>query len=183
MMSRAAAGPGGSPLLTGATAGVSQPGSTGMASAIAAWRGAHQSNRSGREDSARSQRGQDRHRVDWHERPLLSVRVRRSDTAEEAQKPAGRDRRTADRLQDTGARVCIALLHDPSQGPVQTSGVFMSTAAEEWARMSRQAQRYNEIIKAAATKYGAAVIDIPATQIFITPAFMYEDGIILHARL
>jgi len=86
------------------------------------------------------------------------------------------------RLRDTGARVFIALLHDPAQGPVQTSGVFMSTAAEEWARMSQQAQRYNEIIKTAAAKYGAALVDIPATQIFTTPALMVEDGIHPNAR-
>ena len=86
------------------------------------------------------------------------------------------------RLRDTGARVFIALLHDPAQGPVQTSGVFLSTAAEEWARMSQQAQRYNEIIKSAAAKYGAALVDIPATQIFTTPALMVEDGIHPNAR-
>ena len=86
------------------------------------------------------------------------------------------------RLHDTGARVFIALLHDPAQGPVQTSGVFLSTAAEEWARMSQQAQRYNEIIKSAAAKYGAALVDIPATQIFTTPALMVEDGIHPNAR-
>jgi len=87
-----------------------------------------------------------------------------------------------DRLHNAGARVFMALLHDPSQGPVQTSGVLMSTAAEEWARMSRQAQRYNEIIKTAAAKYGAALVDIPATKIFTQPALMYEDGIHPNAR-
>jgi len=104
---------------------------------------------------------------------------------EEAQEASrfGRDLdELLERLHDAGARVFIALLHDPAQGPVQTSGVFMSTTAEEWARMSRQAQRYNEIIKTAATKYGAAVVDIPATQIFITPALMHEDGIHPNAR-
>ena len=105
--------------------------------------------------------------------------------AEEAQEASrfGRDLdELLDRLHDAGARAFIALLHDPAQGPVQTSGVFMSTTAEEWARMSRQAQRYNEIIKTAATKYGAAVVDIPATQIFITPALMHEDGVHPNAR-
>ena len=87
-----------------------------------------------------------------------------------------------DRLTDTGARVFIALLHDPAQGPVQTSGVFMSTSADEWARMSLQAQRYNEIIKATATKYNAMLVDIPATQIFTTPALLFEDGIHPNAR-
>lgn len=86
------------------------------------------------------------------------------------------------RLTETGARVFIALLHDPSQGPVQSSGVFMSTSAEEWARMSQQAQRYNEIIKTEATLYSAALVDIPAAQIFTTPALMYEDGIHPNAR-
>ncbi|NTU65224.1 MAG: hypothetical protein HGB05_17945 [Chloroflexi bacterium] len=87
-----------------------------------------------------------------------------------------------DRLSDTSAQVFIALLHDPSQGPVQTSGVFMSTTGEEWAQMSQQAQRYNEIIKAAAAKYDATLVDIPATKIFTTPALMYEDGIHPNAR-
>lgn len=82
-----------------------------------------------------------------------------------------------DRLNDTGATLFVALLHDPSQGPVQTSGVFMSTTGEEWAQMSQQAQRYNEIIKAAAAEYGATLVDISATKIFTTPALMYEDGI------
>jgi len=105
--------------------------------------------------------------------------------AEEAQ-DAGRFGRDLDellkRLHAAGARVFMALLHDPAQGPVQTSGVFLSTAAEEWARMSQQAQRYNEIIRTAAAKYGAALVDIPATQIFTTPALMVEDGIHPNAR-
>ena len=86
------------------------------------------------------------------------------------------------RLSETGARVFIALLHNPSQGRVQTSGVFMSTSAEEWVRMSKQAQRYNEIIRATAAKYGTVLVDIPATKIFITPALMFEDGIHPNAR-
>jgi lysophospholipase L1-like esterase len=87
-----------------------------------------------------------------------------------------------DRLSDTGATVFVALLHDPSQGLVQTSNVFMSTTGEEWVRLSQQAQRYNEIIKAAAAKYDATLVDIPATKIFTTPALMYEDGIHPNAR-
>ena len=87
-----------------------------------------------------------------------------------------------DRLSATGARVYIALLHDPTLGPVQTSGVFMSTTGEEWTRMSRQAERYNAIIKAAAARYGAALVDIPATKIFATPPLMFEDGIHPNAR-
>ncbi len=86
------------------------------------------------------------------------------------------------RLHSTSARIFIALLHDPSQGPVQTSGVFTSTSVEEWTRMSRQAQRYNGIIRAAAAKHGAALVDIPATQIFTTPTLMYEDGVHPNAR-
>lgn len=89
---------------------------------------------------------------------------------------------TLRRLSETDARMFIALLHDPSQGLVQTSGVFMSTTAKEWAQMSQQAQRYNEIITAVAAKYRAALVDIPATKIFITPALMYEDGIHPNAR-
>jgi lysophospholipase L1-like esterase len=86
------------------------------------------------------------------------------------------------RLTETGARVFIALLHDPAQGRVQTSGVFMSTTAEEWVRMSKQAQHYNEIIRATAARYGALLVDIPATRVFITPALMYVDGIHPNAR-
>jgi lysophospholipase L1-like esterase len=87
-----------------------------------------------------------------------------------------------DRLSDTGATLFVALLHDPSQSPVQTSGVFMSTSNEEWVRMSQQARRYNEIIKTAATKHEATLVDIPATKIFTTPTLMYEDGIHPNAR-
>jgi lysophospholipase L1-like esterase len=58
----------------------------------------------------------------------------------------------------------------------------MSTAVEEWARMSQQAQRYNEIISAVAVKYDAALVDIPATRIFAQPALMVEDGIHPNAR-
>ena len=87
-----------------------------------------------------------------------------------------------DRLSRTGAHVYLALLHDLSSGPVQTSGVFMSTAGEEWTRMSGQAERFNAIIKAVAAKYGAALVDIPATKIFTTPSFMFEDGIHPNAR-
>jgi lysophospholipase L1-like esterase len=105
--------------------------------------------------------------------------------AEEAQ-DAGRFGRDLDellrQLHDTGAQVFIALLHDPAQGLVQTSGVFTSTSADEWTRMSQQAQRYNDIIKAVAAKYGAALVDIPATRIFTTPALLYEDGIHPNAR-
>jgi lysophospholipase L1-like esterase len=104
---------------------------------------------------------------------------------EEAQEAArfGRDLDTLlDRLHGAGARVFIALLHDPSQGPVQTSGVFMSTSGDEWMRMSQQAQRYNEIIKTAAAKYNAELVDIPATRIFTQPTLMYEDGIHPNAR-
>lgn len=81
------------------------------------------------------------------------------------------------RLSDTGAILFVAQLHDPAQGLVQTSGVFMSTSGDEWVQMSQQAQRYNTIIRAAAAKYGATLVDIPATKIFTTPALMYEDGI------
>ena len=87
-----------------------------------------------------------------------------------------------DRLSDTGATVFVALLHDPSHGSVQTSGVFMSTTPDEWTRMSLQAQRYNEIITAVAEKHGARWVDIPATKIFSTPALMFEDGIHPNAR-
>jgi lysophospholipase L1-like esterase len=82
-----------------------------------------------------------------------------------------------DRMSNTGARVFIALLHDPSRDPVQTSGVFMSTTAAEWQQMSQQAQRYNEGIKTVAAKYDATLVDIPDTQIFNTPTLMYADGI------
>jgi lysophospholipase L1-like esterase len=87
-----------------------------------------------------------------------------------------------DRLQQTGARVFIARLHDPSIGAVQTSGVFRSITADEWARMSQQARRYNAIIKAAAAQHEATLVDIPATKIFTTPALMYEDGVHPNAR-
>ncbi|CAG0931298.1 hypothetical protein TFLX_02078 [Thermoflexales bacterium] len=105
--------------------------------------------------------------------------------AEEAQEADrfGRDLdELLDRLKDTGAHIFIALLHDPSQGPVQTSGVFMSTTGEEWAQMSQQALRYNTIVRAAAAKYDATLVDIPATKIFTTPALMFEDGIHPNAR-
>ena len=87
-----------------------------------------------------------------------------------------------DRLHAVGARIYFALLHDPAHGAVQTSGVFASTTAEEWARMSEQAQRYNEIIQAAAAKYGATLVNIPAARIFTTPVLMFEDGIHPNAR-
>jgi lysophospholipase L1-like esterase len=48
--------------------------------------------------------------------------------------------------------------------------------------MSQQAQRYNEIIRAAAVKYDAALVDIPATRIFTQPPLMYADGIHPNAR-
>jgi lysophospholipase L1-like esterase len=87
-----------------------------------------------------------------------------------------------DRLHSAGARVFIALLHDPAQGPVQTSGVFRSTTAEEWTRLSQQARRYNDIIRSVAAKYDAALVDISATRIFSTPGLMFEDGIHPNAR-
>lgn len=85
-----------------------------------------------------------------------------------------------DRLQDTGARLFIARLHDPSRGSVQASGVFRSITAEEWEKMAQQAQRYNAIIAAQAAPHGAALVDVAT--IFSTPAWMFEDGIHPNAR-
>jgi lysophospholipase L1-like esterase len=105
-----------------------------------------------------------------------------AEEAQEADRFAGDLDELLDRLKNAGASVFIALLHDPSQGPVQASGVFFSTTAQEWARMSQQAQRYNEIIRAAAAQHAASLVDIPAAQIFAAPALMHEDGIHPNAR-
>jgi lysophospholipase L1-like esterase len=85
-----------------------------------------------------------------------------------------------DRLQSTGARLFIAQLHDPSIGPVQTSGVFRSITAGEWDKLSRQARRYQAIIAAQAAPRAATLVDV--TAIFNSPAVMFEDGIHPNAR-
>lgn len=103
--------------------------------------------------------------------------------AEEAQEADRFERDLAallDRLQSTGARIFIARLHNPSIGPVQTSGVFRSITADEWARMAQQAQRYDTIIAAQAAQHAATLVDVAA--IFSTPAWMFADGIHPNAR-
>jgi lysophospholipase L1-like esterase len=86
------------------------------------------------------------------------------------------------RLSGVGAQVYLALLHDPAQGRVQTSGGFQSINAEEWIALSRQTEKYNAAIRAIAAEYHAQLVDIPASQIFNTAAWIADDGIHPNSR-
>ncbi len=80
-------------------------------------------------------------------------------------------------LRGTGAAVFIALVDDQSKRPVALKGeAFPGTTQDELARMSRQAERYNEIIASKAAHYGAMTVDFYHTDIFTNPATLYDDG-------
>ncbi|NOH03027.1 MAG: SGNH/GDSL hydrolase family protein [Chloroflexi bacterium] len=80
-------------------------------------------------------------------------------------------------LRDTGAQVIVALLDDPSKRPaVSPSETFGGITPGEFASMSLQVVRYNEIIRQKAEQYGALTVDFYGADIFANPAAMSEDG-------
>jgi len=80
-------------------------------------------------------------------------------------------------LRGAGAQVIVALLDDQSKRPVALKGeAFTAITQDELARMSVQAQRYNEVIAQKAAQYGALTVDFYNTTIFIDSATLYDDG-------
>ncbi|HNK63414.1 MAG TPA: SGNH/GDSL hydrolase family protein [Anaerolineales bacterium] len=80
-------------------------------------------------------------------------------------------------LRGAGAQVIVALLDDQSKRPVALKGeAFTAITQDELARMSVQAQRYNEVIVQKAAQYGALTVDFYNTTIFINSATLYDDG-------
>lgn len=85
------------------------------------------------------------------------------------------------RLTDAGVRVFIGLVDDQSLRPVAADDAMRSaalpgTSEEEVGRMSRQAVRYNDVIRAKAAEYGATTVDFFSTTIFTNPATLSDDG-------
>ncbi len=84
-------------------------------------------------------------------------------------------------LKATGAQLYIALLDDQSKRPVMTNPQLRGNSydritADDVARMSVQGAKYNTVIREAAARYGAAIVDFSDTKIFEDPATLSEDG-------
>jgi lysophospholipase L1-like esterase len=86
------------------------------------------------------------------------------------------------RLSQAGATMFIALLDDQSKRPVvadppnPAEPALPYTTAEDLARMSTHITAYNEIIRRKAAEYGALTVDFYNTDIFTSPATLYDDG-------
>ena len=84
-------------------------------------------------------------------------------------------------LRDAGVSVFIGLLDDQSLRPLAVNDdvridVYPNITPEEVARMSEQAQRYNDAIRTKAAELGATTVDFFNTTIFTDPATLSEDG-------
>jgi lysophospholipase L1-like esterase len=84
-------------------------------------------------------------------------------------------------LQETGARLYIALLDDQSKRPVMTdsekrTSSFDKISKDDVARMSVQVSKYNEIIKQMADRFGAKTVDFNTITLFADPATLDSDG-------
>jgi lysophospholipase L1-like esterase len=81
------------------------------------------------------------------------------------------------RLEQTGAKLFIALLDDQSKRPcITTDDVFKDVTAEEATRMSQQVTLYNQAIQSKASQHGATIVDFYNTTIFTNPATLSGDG-------
>ena len=80
-------------------------------------------------------------------------------------------------LRGTGAQVVIALLDDQSKRPIALKGeAFVAITPDEMSRMSAHVDVYNQIIRDKAAQYGALTVDFYSTDIFTSPATLYDDG-------
>jgi len=84
---------------------------------------------------------------------------------------------TLRRLSATGAKIFVAPIGDPVTWGAPGGGLFHSTTADEWARLSRQAAAYDAAIRRLAARYAAVLVDVHATGVFTTPALMDPDGV------
>ncbi|MDP1548183.1 MAG: GDSL-type esterase/lipase family protein [Anaerolineales bacterium] len=80
-------------------------------------------------------------------------------------------------LRGAGAQVLVALLDDQAKRPIALRGeAFLEITPGELARMSLQAQRYNNAIIERAALHGALPVDFYNTDIFTNADLLYYDG-------
>jgi lysophospholipase L1-like esterase len=80
-------------------------------------------------------------------------------------------------LRDAGAEVIVAKLDDQSKRPARTrSDTYPSITAVELQNMSRQVNRYNEIIAGKAGEYNALTVDFYGMKLFTENATLSGDG-------
>ena len=86
------------------------------------------------------------------------------------------------RLRQAGATVWVALLDDQSLRPVVAAPpdpnqpAFANITRDDLRRMSSQVKAYNAILRDAAARSGAGVVDFSSTDIFTNHATLAEDG-------
>lgn len=79
------------------------------------------------------------------------------------------------KLHETGAIVFIALLDDQTKRPYALK-LDVGYTASDLKRMSRFAERFNQIITEKAREYGALTVDFSKTTLFTDAATLYADG-------
>ena len=85
------------------------------------------------------------------------------------------------RLEATGARLFVALLDDQSKRPftrdARRRGEYLPNITnDEVLRMSAQVERYNEVIRKAASQHGATTVDFFNTTLFTDETTLSSDG-------
>ncbi len=82
------------------------------------------------------------------------------------------------RLDEAGAAIYVGLLDDQSLRPVSADRLTLpNTTPAEFEQMSAQVVRYNDVLTAAAARYGATIVDFYNTSIFTDSATLDFDGI------
>ena len=89
---------------------------------------------------------------------------------------------TLQKLGETGAKLFVAQIGDPTTWGAPTGGLFYATTPDKWSRLSKQAAAYDAAIQLLAVKHNAVVVDVHTTRLFHTPALMDIDGIHPNAR-
>ncbi len=84
-------------------------------------------------------------------------------------------------LKGTGARLYIALLDDQSRRPVMTdaerrTSSFDKISGDDVPRMSVQTERYNQVIRQMADRFGAKTVDFSSSKLFSDPSTLDSDG-------
>ncbi|MFM8877268.1 MAG: SGNH/GDSL hydrolase family protein [Anaerolineae bacterium] len=80
-------------------------------------------------------------------------------------------------LRDVKAEVIIAKLDDQSKRPARTRAeTYPDITADELLRMSKQVERYNQIISDLANQYGALTVDFYGSDIFIESETLASNG-------
>jgi len=80
-------------------------------------------------------------------------------------------------LREAGAEVFVARLDDQAKRPAKSrSQSYPDISAGELSRMTKQIQRYNEVIVEKAGQYNALTVDFYETDIFTQPATLAPNG-------